>query len=75
MPPESKLDKGETSQVMNRTTLTGTQIYSEPSPFNSFRQPFQDAQNHANYGIVEMKREKNHVRPIVKSTDFCIVTA
>lgn len=29
----------------------------------------------SNYGIVEMKREKNLVRPIVKSTDFLIVTA
>jgi predicted transcriptional regulator len=29
----------------------------------------------SNYGIVEMKREKNLVRPIVKSTDFRIVTA
>ena len=29
----------------------------------------------SNYGIVEMKREKNHVRPIAKGTDFCIVTA
>jgi predicted transcriptional regulator len=29
----------------------------------------------SNYGIVEMKREKNLVRPIVKSTDFHIVTA
>ena len=29
----------------------------------------------SNYGIVEMKREKNHVRPIVKGTDFCIMTA
>jgi predicted transcriptional regulator len=29
----------------------------------------------SNYGIVEMKREKNHVRPIVKGTAFCIVTA
>jgi predicted transcriptional regulator len=29
----------------------------------------------SNYGIVEMKREKNHVRPIVKGTDFRIVAA
>jgi hypothetical protein len=29
----------------------------------------------SNYGIVEMKRENNHVRPIVKTTDFHIVTA
>lgn len=28
-----------------------------------------------NYGIVEMRREKNHVRPIAKATDFHIVTA
>lgn len=27
------------------------------------------------YGIVEMRREKNHVRPIVKSTEFRIVAA
>jgi predicted transcriptional regulator len=27
------------------------------------------------YGIVEMKRENNHVRPIVKTTNFEIVTA
>lgn len=27
------------------------------------------------YGIVEMKREKNHVRPIAKATEFLIVTA
>ena len=29
----------------------------------------------SNYGIVEMKRERNHVRPIAKATDFRIVTA
>ncbi|MFZ3018134.1 MAG: transcriptional regulator [Gallionella sp.] len=29
----------------------------------------------SNYGIVEMKRENNHVRPIAKATDFHIVTA
>jgi predicted transcriptional regulator len=29
----------------------------------------------SNYGIVEMKREKNLVRPVVKSTDFRIVAA
>lgn len=28
----------------------------------------------SNYGIVEMRREKNHVRPIAKATDFHIVT-
>lgn len=28
----------------------------------------------SNYGIVEMKRESNHVRPIAKTTDFHIVT-
>ena len=28
----------------------------------------------SNYGIVEMKRENNHVRPIAKATDFHIVT-
>lgn len=27
----------------------------------------------SNYGFVEMKREKRHVRPIVKGTDFRIV--
>jgi predicted transcriptional regulator len=27
----------------------------------------------ANYGFVEMKREKNHVRPIAKSTEFRIM--
>lgn len=27
------------------------------------------------YGIVEMRREKNHVRPIVKATEFRIVAA
>ena len=29
----------------------------------------------SNYGIVEMKRENNHVRPIAKITDFHIVAA
>ena len=29
----------------------------------------------SNYGIVKMKRENNHVRPIVETTDFHIVTA
>ncbi len=29
----------------------------------------------SNYGIVEMRREKNHVRPIVKTTDFKIMAA
>lgn len=29
----------------------------------------------SNYGIVEMIRERNHVRPIAKATDFHIVTA
>lgn len=29
----------------------------------------------SHYGIVEMRREKNQVRPIVKSTDFRIVAA
>ena len=29
----------------------------------------------SNYGIVEMRREKNHVRPIANATDFHIVTA
>jgi hypothetical protein len=27
----------------------------------------------SNYGIVEMKRERNQVRPIVKATEFRIV--
>ncbi len=27
----------------------------------------------ANYGIVEMKRERNQVRPVVKATEFRIV--
>lgn len=27
------------------------------------------------YGIVEMRREKNHVRPIVKATHFRIIAA
>ena len=29
----------------------------------------------ANYGIVDLKHEKNHVRPIAKATEFHIVTA
>jgi len=29
----------------------------------------------SNYGIVEMRRENNHVRPIAKAIDFHIVTA
>jgi predicted transcriptional regulator len=29
----------------------------------------------SNYGIVELKREKNHVRPIAKATEFRIVAA
>ena len=29
----------------------------------------------SNYGIVEMKRENNHVRPIAKVTDFHILAA
>jgi predicted transcriptional regulator len=29
----------------------------------------------SNYGIVRMERENNHVRPIVETTDFHIVTA
>lgn len=29
----------------------------------------------SNYGIVEMRREKNQVRPIVKTTDFKIMAA
>ncbi len=29
----------------------------------------------SHYGLVEMKREKNHVRPIVKGTEFRIVAA
>lgn len=27
----------------------------------------------ANYGFVEMKREKNHVRPVAMSTEFMII--
>lgn len=27
----------------------------------------------SNYGIVEMKRERNHVRPVAKATEFKIV--
>jgi len=27
----------------------------------------------SNYGLVEMQREKNHVRPVVNTTDFMIV--
>ena len=27
----------------------------------------------SNYGIVEMKRERNHVRPVAKATEFRIV--
>jgi len=27
----------------------------------------------SNYGFVEMRREKNHVRPVAKSTEFRIV--
>ncbi|WP_256081868.1 transcriptional regulator [Massilia sp. YIM B04103] len=29
----------------------------------------------ANYGIVELKREQNHVRPVAKATEFHIVAA
>jgi predicted transcriptional regulator len=29
----------------------------------------------SNYGIVEMRKERNHVRPIAMATDFHIVTA
>ena len=29
----------------------------------------------SNYGIVKMERENNHVRPVVETTDFHIVTA
>lgn len=29
----------------------------------------------SNYGIVDLKREKNHVRPIAKATEFRIVAA
>jgi len=29
----------------------------------------------SHYGIVEMRREKNHVRPIVKATEFRIIAA
>jgi predicted transcriptional regulator len=29
----------------------------------------------ANYGLVEMRREKNQVRPIVKATEFKIIAA
>jgi len=29
----------------------------------------------SHYGIVELKREKNHVRPIAKATEFRIVAA
>jgi predicted transcriptional regulator len=29
----------------------------------------------SNYGIVDLQREKNHVRPVVKATGFRIVTA
>lgn len=29
----------------------------------------------SHYGIVELKREKNHVRPVVKASEFHIVTA
>jgi predicted transcriptional regulator len=31
--------------------------------------------NMSRYGIVEMRREKNHIRPIVKATEFRIVAA
>jgi hypothetical protein len=27
------------------------------------------------YGLVEMKRENNHVRPIAKATEFQIIAA
>lgn len=27
----------------------------------------------ANYGLIEMQREKNHVRPVAKATEFRIV--
>jgi predicted transcriptional regulator len=27
----------------------------------------------SNYGIVELKRERNHVRPVAKATEFRIV--
>lgn len=29
----------------------------------------------SNYGIVDLKREKNHVRPVAKATDFRILAA
>lgn len=29
----------------------------------------------SNYGIVDLKREKNHIRPIAKATEFRIVAA
>jgi len=29
----------------------------------------------SHYGIVELKREKNHVRPVVKASEFRIVAA
>ena len=29
----------------------------------------------SNYGIVELKRERNHVRPVAKATEFRIIAA
>ena len=29
----------------------------------------------SNYGIVDLKREKNHVRPVAKATEFKIIAA
>jgi len=29
----------------------------------------------SNYGIVDLKRESNHVRPVAKATEFRIVAA
>lgn len=29
----------------------------------------------SNYGIIDLKREKNHVRPVAKATEFRIVAA
>ena len=56
---------GERKSISSLAAMTGRKVSNLSRTLKTM----------SNCGIVEMVRERNHVRPIAKATDFHIVTA
>lgn len=57
------IKESQPSSIANLADLTGRKASNLSRTLNTM----------SRYGIVEMRREKNHVRPVVKSIEFRIV--